>query len=166
MKQVEVIFVVALIALIAIVAYFGRGTGGGGETGGNAPNFTLTDTDSNSFSLLDFSGKVVVLDLMATWCGPCVYEIPHLKEVQQHYDNNVIILSISVGGDSDQGLEDFKNEQGATWRFAIDTDDVATKYGAVYIPKLVIIDKNGNIEFTNEGVTSSATLIEKIDGLL
>ena len=166
MKQVEIIFVVTLIALIAVVAYSSREIGNGGATGANAPNFALADTDGNNFSLLDFRGKVVVLDLMATWCGPCVYEIPHLKEVQQHYSDSVIILSISVGGDSDQGLADFKNEQGATWRFAIDTDDVATKYGAVYIPKLVIIDKNGNIEFTNEGVTSSATLIEKIDGLL
>jgi len=166
MKQVENIFVITLIALIAIVVYFSRGIGGGGETGGNAPNFTLTDTDGNIFSLSDFRGKVVVLDLMATWCGPCVYEIPHLKEVQQHYGDSIIILSISVGGDSNQELKNFKVEQGATWRFAIDTDDVGTKYGALYIPKLVIIDKNGNIEFANEGVTSSSTLIEKIDGLL
>jgi len=166
MKQVENIFVITLIALIAIVVYFSRGIGGGGETGGNAPNFTLTDTDGNIFSLSDFRGKVVVLDLMATWCGPCVYEIPNLKEVQQHYGDSIIILSISVGGDSNQELKNFKVEQGATWRFAIDTDDVGTKYGALYIPKLVIIDKNGNIEFANEGVTSSSTLIEKIDGLL
>jgi thiol-disulfide isomerase/thioredoxin len=165
MKQVEAIFVITLIALIAIVVYFGMGIGDGGVRG-NAPNFTLTDTDGNTFSLSDFGDKVVVLDLMATWCGPCIQEIPHLKEVQQHYGDNVIILSVGVGGDSNQELKNFKDEQGATWRFAIDTDDVATKYEVVYIPKLVIIDKNENIKFTHEGVTSSATLIEEIDGLL
>jgi len=160
MRQVGIIFVVALIALIVIVTYsMSRKTG-------NASSFTLTDTDGNNFSLLDFRGKVVVLDLMATWCGPCVQEIPHLKEVQQHYGDNVVILSISVGGDSDQGLRDFKADQGATWRFAIDTDNVATKYDVLYIPTLVIIDKNGDIQFTHVGTTPSSTLIEEIDGLL
>jgi len=160
MRQVGIIFVVALIALIVIVTYsMSRKTG-------NASSFTLTDTDGNNFSLLDFRGKVVVLDLMATWCGPCVQEIPHLKEVQQHYGDNVVILSISVGGDSEQGLRDFKADQGATWRFAIDTDNVATKYDVLYIPTLVIIDKNGDIQFTHVGTTPSSTLIEEIDGLL
>jgi thiol-disulfide isomerase/thioredoxin len=115
---------------------------------------------------LDFRSKVVILDLMATWCGPCVQEISHLKEVQQHYGFDIIILSISVGGDSEQGLRDFKAEHEASWRFAIDTDRVAAKYGVLYIPKLVIIDKGGNIQFIHVGTTPTSTLIEEIDELL
>lgn len=164
MKHVGAIFVVSLVTLAVIVIYSQSGM----EKGEEAPNFTLTDTDSDNFSLSDFKGKVVVLDLMGTLCGPCVYEMPHLKEVQQHYGDDVIILSISVawGGDTNQELAAFKQAQGCTWRFAIDTDDVTTKYNAFAIPKLVIIDKNQNIRFTNKGVTSSSTLIEKIDELL
>lgn len=163
MRQVEIIFVVALIALIAIAAFVSMG---GEEVGGNAPSFTLTDTDGDNFGLLDFGGKVVVLDLMATWCGPCISEIPHLKEVQQHYGDGVIILSISVGGDSNQKLKNFKAAHEATWRFAVDTDDVGTKYSAFRIPKLVIIDESGNVQFTHEGIMSSSELIEEINGLL
>jgi len=164
MKQVATIFIVSVVALAAIVIYFQ----GGGTVEGNAPNFTLTDTDGNSFSLSDFEWKVVVLDLMATGCEPCKHEIPHLKEVQQHYGDDVIILSISVawGGDTNQWLATFKQAQGCTWRFAIDTDDVTTKYNAMTIPKLVIIDKNKNIRFTHVGITYSSTLIEEINGLL
>jgi len=164
MKQVATIFIVSVVALAAIVIYFQ----GGGTVEGNAPNFTLTDTDGNSFSLSDFEWKVVVLDLMATGCEPCKHEIPHLKEVQQHYGDDVIILSISVawGGDTNQWLATFKQDRGCTWRFAIDTDDVTTKYNAMTIPKLVIIDKNKNIRFTHVGITYSSTLIEEINGLL
>lgn len=110
---------------------------------------------------------MVVLDLMATGCEPCKQEIPHLKEVQQHYGDDVIILSISVawGGDTSQGLATFKQERGCTWRFAIDTDDVTTKYNAMTIPKLVIIDKNKNIRFTRVSVIPSSTLIEEINRL-
>ncbi len=168
MKQVAAIFIVSVVALAAIVIYFQSVMEKGGEAvGGNAPNFTLIDTDGNSSSLSDFEGKVVVLDLMATWCGPCVQEIPHLKEVQQHYGDDVIILSISVawGGDTNQGLATLKQERGCTWRFAIDTDDVATEYDAMAILKLVIIDKNKNIRFTHVGVIPSSMLIEEINGL-
>ncbi|KUO39793.1 MAG: hypothetical protein AVW06_00505 [Hadesarchaea archaeon DG-33-1] len=163
MRKVEIIFVVALIALIVIVVFVGRGRE---EVKGDAPSFTLTGTDGDDFSLSDFRGKVVVLDLMATWCGPCILEIPHLKEVQQHYGDDVIILSISVGGDSNQELKNFKVVHGATWRFAVDTDDVIIKYSAFQIPKLVIIDESGNIRFAREGTISSSELIEKIDVLL
>jgi len=163
MRRVGIIFVVALIVLIAIVIFVSRGEE---KVWSNAPNFTLTDTDDDNFSLSDFRGKVVVLDLMATWCVPCRLEIPHLKEVQQHYDNNVIILSISVGGDSNRELKNFKAVQGATWRFAVDTDDVITKYSAFRIPKLVLIDESGDIRFTHEGTMSSSELIEEIDELL
>ncbi|MFB0500241.1 MAG: TlpA family protein disulfide reductase, partial [Candidatus Hadarchaeaceae archaeon] len=154
MKQVAAIFIVSVVVLAAIVIYFQVG----GTVEGNAPNFTLTDTDGNSLSLSDFEGKVVVLDLMATGCEPCKQEIPHLKEVQQHYGDDVIILSISVGwgGDTKQGLATFKQERGCTWRFAIDTDDIATKYDAMTIPKLVTIDKNKNIRFTHVGVIPSS----------
>ncbi len=164
MKQVAAIFIVSVVALAAIVIYFQVG----GTVEGDAPDFTLTDTDGNSFSLSDFEGKVVVLDLMATWCEPCKQEIPHLKEVQQHYGDDVIILSISVawGGDTNQGLATFKQERECTWRFAIDTDDVTTKYNAMTIPKLVIIDKNKNIRFTHVVLIPSSTLIEEINGLL
>ena len=110
MKQVAAIFIVSVVALAAIVIYFL-----GGTVEGNAPDFTLTDTDDNSFNLSDFEGKVVVLDLMATGCEPCKQEIPHLKEVQQHYGDDVIILSISVawGGDTNQGLATLNRSENA-----------------------------------------------------
>jgi len=166
MKQVAAIFVVSAVALAAIGTYLVSKGGGGVETEGNAPNFTLTDTDNDTFSLHDFRGNVVLLNMMATWCPACVQEISYLTDAQQHYGGNVIILSISVGGDSNEMLKNFKTEKGATWRFAVDTDNVLVKYEVDKIPKLVLIDKNENVRFTHVGVTPSSDLITEIDGLL
>lgn len=169
MKRAIAVLIAFFLVLAAAVFYFQTGSGkGGGAAVGNAPDFTLTDTDGNRFSLSDFGGRVVLLDLMATWCGPCVLEIAHLKNVQQRYAGEVVILSISVawGGDTSQGLAAFKEEQECDWTFAVDSDDVAVKYGVTAIPKLVIIDKGQNIRFTHLGVTPSSTLVEEIDGLI
>jgi peroxiredoxin len=166
--QAAVIFIVAAVAFAAIVIYFAGGGGtGGGTVGGSAPDFTLTDTGGETFSLSDFRGKVVVLDLMGTQCPPCQEGISHLKDIQQRYGDDVVILSISVAWyDTEEALATFKQEWECDWRFAIDTDDVITKYGVANIPKLVIIDKNGDIRFTHVGLTSSQTLIGEIDELL
>ncbi len=174
MKQtVPLILIVLALAggMAAAVLYL---KGGGVSPGENAPGFdentqefTLTDTDGNTFSLSDFGGKVVVLDFMNSSCVPCIYEISYLKDVQQNYGANVAILSISVWGvDTNQTLATFKEQQGATWRFALDTASLATEYGVIAIPYLVIVDKNGVTQFTHTGVTSSSVLIGEIEGLL
>lgn len=168
MKQTAALIVIILALASGITAaflYFRSGEGV--QLGENAPEFTLTDTNGNTFSLSDFRGKVVVLDFMATWCGPCEEEISDLKVVQQNFGNDVVIISIDVDTSETIGeLETFKDEHGATWRFAIDTANISPEYGVTAIPHLVIIDKNGNVRFTHIGTTSSSTLINEINGLL
>jgi thiol-disulfide isomerase/thioredoxin len=174
MKQTAplILIILALAGGMAAAVLYLRG--GGVSPGENAPGFdentqefTLTDTDGNTFSLSDFKGKVVLLDFMATWCVPCVTEISSLKEVQQNFGDSVVIISIDVEtSETSDELKTFKEEQGATWRFAVDTVALATEYNIVYIPHLVIVDKNGVTQFTHTGTTSSSVLISEIEGLL
>jgi peroxiredoxin len=138
------------------------------SVGEKAPDFTLTDIDGNSFSLSDYYGKVIVLDLMATWCGPCITEMGHLKEIFQKYNqSDVIIMSIDIDtNENNAQIRKFKVDYGDDWIFARDIDEVGSKYGVNFIPKMVIIDREGNIAFENVGVTSSSTLSIEIDRLL
>ena len=109
------------------------------------------ETVPHSFNLSDYRGKVVVLDLMATWCGPCISEMEHLKYIFNNYNSSeVVIMSIGVDTREDnEKLRSFKLKYGGDWIFARDIDNVGEKYDVEYIPKLVVIDKSGMIRYEN-----------------
>lgn len=76
--------------------------------GSPAPNFELLDQNGNKVSLKDFRGKNIYIDFWATWCKPCVAEIPDLKKLEEKFkDKNIVFLSISL--DSQKDLEKWKS---------------------------------------------------------
>ena len=176
------LLVVAAIALVAAVAVYGLYPRGGGDgdggvddrlpdgtgSGDPAPTFSLTDLDGNAVSLQSLRGKVVVLDLFATWCGPCQSQMAELNDVRARYSTSeVVILSIDVDTrETASQAREFKAEYGATWAFAMDTDGVGDKYGATAIPTLAIIDRAGNLAYRNQGLEDASALIARIDPLL
>ena len=96
-----------LLASIVVLSFFVRCV----IAQGIAPDFTLTDIDGVEFSLSDHRGRVVLLDFFATWCGPCVDEIPHLRLLHSEFGEDFIIISISVDPYSDtvEDLQQFLN---------------------------------------------------------
>ena len=132
------------------------------EDSGQASLYTLTNAD---FS--EFRGKVVVVDCFATWCRPCVLEIPHLAQINEKYSSSeVVVISVGSSGDSVKELRQFKKEHSITWRVARDTVGVFDKYKVEYIPTLVILNQSGAIHYRNVGLTSASILSNEIDALL
>jgi len=124
--------------------------------------YVLTNPEFN-----EFRGKVVVIDCFATWCDPCKEEFPYLRQIYDKYNHSeVIVISVGSAGDSATELRKFKRDFNMTWLVAHDTVGVFDKYEVMAIPKLIILDQNGNIYYQHEGVTDATTLSAKIDELL
>ena len=100
-------------------------------------------------SLTDFKGKVVLVDVWATWCGPCKAEIPHLKKMEEDMRNqDVVFMSVSVDEQKDfQKWKDFvaKEELKGVQMFAAGWSDIAKNYNIKGIPRFMVFDKKGNI---------------------
>lgn len=130
-------------------------------------DFTLVDIDGDTFRLSDYRGRVVVLDFMATWCGPCRQEMTHLKEIASKYGGeDVVIISIDIDpGETDEMLREFKSSYGANWIFAIGPD-VGVMYGVAAIPTICIIDRNGSLAYRSVGLTPASALLTEINKFL
>ena len=103
-------------------------------------------TNTKGRSWADYRGKVVVLDMWATWCAPCVEGIPHLVEMHNKYkDDGLVILGVhsSVKVETMAG---YVRDKKLPYAFAADADrKLATKLGVKYIPSYFIIDKFGTM---------------------
>ncbi len=131
--------------------------------GREAPPFNLTSIDGTTFSLSDYSGKVVLLDLMATWCPVCNEEMKELSQLRLEYPD-VVIITISVDPtETDEMLRDFKGEYNADWLFARDTDNVWVKYRDLFLPTIVIIDPQGAKSFQRADLISAQELAAEVE---
>ena len=119
------------------------------KNGEPAPVFNLPDTANHMHSLRDFLGKVVYIDLWASWCGPCREEMPFLKIIYNEYKKSgkLEIISIAV---NDSAGKDKRNKfiqlLQPGWLLLDDQDDfVYNKYNVTFIPRFILIDRNGKI---------------------
>ena len=131
-------------------------------------------------SLADLRGKYVYVDVWATWCGPCIAEIPSIKKLEAQYrDKNIQFLSISIDDAMRSGggeLEVAKNK----WRTMVEKEslvgihlfsdknwesDFIKNYNIQGIPRFILIDPNGNVVDANAPRPSSKKLVEMFDSL-
>lgn len=118
-----------------------------------APDFTLVDQYGDTHKLSDYKGKVVFLNFWATWCPPCVKEMPYIEEVYNEYKNDgddVVILGVAIPNIGREGSKEdiisFLNSNGYTFPVVFDESaEAITKYGISAFPTTYLIDKEGNI---------------------
>ena len=123
-------------------------------SGKPALDFIYPDLDGKSVSLSDFKGKVVVVDVWATWCAPCKAQIPHLKKLEKQFEgrDDIVFLAVSVDKEKDKGkwkqmIAD--EHMGGIHLFASGFSKIAEDYQITGIPRFMVFDKKGNIVSTN-----------------
>jgi thiol-disulfide isomerase/thioredoxin len=159
-KILGIVFFASLVLVVGAYAAW-QNTQPPNESG-LASLYMLTDSD---FS--EFRGKVVVVDCFATWCQPCLQEIPHLAQIHEKYNSSeVVVISVGSSGDSAIELRQFKQDHNMTWRVARDTVGVFDKYNVQYIPTLVILSQSGTVHFQESNVVDASILSSEIDALV
>ena len=115
-----------------------------------APDFRVMDTRGEELSLEQYRGQVVLLDFWATWCGPCIAEMPNVKQTYaKHRDRNFQIIGISLDS-SIAPLEAYIQREGIEWRQYLDsTGQISGLYNVRAIPSTFLIDGAGIVRRVN-----------------
>ena len=115
------------------------------EIGKTAPDFTVTD-GQKTVQLSQFRGKPVLLNFWATWCPPCVQEMPDLVALQQQMGDKIVVLAVSMDVD-EAAYKAFTAKRTPGLLTVRDPDHKSsTLYGTFAYPETFLIDKNGKIQ--------------------
>ena len=135
-----------------------------------APDFTVYDLEGNPHTLCDFTGKPVVLNFWASWCGPCKSEMPTFQKFYEEYGDQVHFLMVNLtdgGQETVQTASAYIASCGYTFPVYYDTQrEAAYQYGVNAVPVTYFIDAQGKMLGGASGALSAERLQQGIDHLL
>ena len=136
------------------------------NAGKKAPiNFTFPDAGGNNVSLSDFRGKLVYIDIWATWCGPCKKEMPAMKALEAEYKDNQNIVFMGVSIDASKNIQKWKDflvseQLPGVQLFAGDMagPTLSKPYNIKGIPRFMLVDKDGSLIYVDAPRPSSSEI--------
>lgn len=155
-----------ILLFVGLIGFSLRDTSA--QEGGRAPDFSITTDEGKSITPTVFGGKVLVLNFWATWCSPCIQEIPSLDVFQKHFaDTGVVVVGVSIDKNPKR-YRDFLDRIHVAFKTARDPQsDVSTEYGTFKIPETYII-KDGRVvrKFIGAEDWTSSDITQYVQGLL
>ncbi len=130
-------------------------------------DFSLMDLDGETVRLSDYQGQVILVNAWATWCPPCVAEMPDLQAYYQaHQDENFIILGINAG-DTFRTAFEFASQKGITFPILLDQDvSLLTDLGIHSFPTSILVGADGVVKNIHVGMYSAEELDAEISPYL
>lgn len=123
------------------------------DVGSSMPAYSSTWLDGSKFDLASKRDKVVLLNVWATWCGPCRYEIPELQAIHDKYAaRGFEVIGVSVDESGAEAVRQFVTEQKMTYPIVLDAEGkLANILQTSVLPTSVIVDRNGKIVWKKYG---------------
>ncbi len=164
---------VAILMLpVVLLPVLGCSAQDGGDLGASAsgkprrpaPNFNLKAVDGSPVSLAEHRGKPVVIDFWATWCVPCIYQVPELNAFWKIHREagDVAVIGVAVDVEGASVVAPWIEEKGVEYPIAIGDESLAREFGVMGFPTLAIISPDGNIESLHVGLIE----LEELERLL
>lgn len=136
------------------------------ESDGLFPAFKVKDFAGNEINLADYRGKVVILDLFATWCPPCRQEIPHFVELQDDYADDLAIIGLSYDQTGAEKVQAFAKEMKINYDLFWGSQEIAAFVNLRGIPHTLVIDRQGKVRGNFVGYRDKSVFEEAIKPLL
>lgn len=133
-----------------------------------APNWTLKDINGRQIRFQDYQGKVVLLNFWATWCAPCLAEIPQLKRWQRRYSKaGLQIIGITYPPQTKREISSFVRKRKITYPIILGTTENKSYFTtSETLPFTIVLDRKGNIHAMIEGILFEEEFVEKVQPLL
>jgi peroxiredoxin len=148
MRKATLVVIIAVLAVIGFLFFFGQNSGQRVKIvreGDRAPEFSLPALDGKAISLSSYRGKVVMVHFWATWCPPCVEELPALERLHRAYfgkDLEILAVSVDEGGAVD--VEQFMRKNRFALPVLLNPDQsVSRQYGTFKFPETYLVDREG-----------------------
>lgn len=155
-KRIAATFTVALVALLAGLIWVNRDRFTPLDVGSSAPDYTAVSLSGDSVALAGFAGDVVLLNVWATWCRPCIIEMPALQRLHEELaDDGLRVVAVSV--DAPNGIIGAFGEPGGDVRAFVErlglsftvlhdpSGGIQTRYQVNGLPTTYVIDRSGRI---------------------
>jgi thiol-disulfide isomerase/thioredoxin len=131
-----------------------------------APDFSRPDLDHREVRLEAYRGKVVLLNFWATWCEPCIEEIPRFAEWQRKYAGRLQVLGVSMD-DEEAPVRTAYRKYGLNYPVVMGDEKLGEAYGRVLgLPMTFLIDPDGKIRYQHEGAADLEVMEREIRALL
>lgn len=128
------------------------------DVGDKVENFTITTYDGKTYSLYESleNHELVLLNFWASWCSPCMHEVPFMQEAYEQMEGRVEIFSVNIeASDTDEDIKAIAEEHSITFPLARDTIGLKNIFPSDYIPMMILIDGNATIVYIDSGARSS-----------